>query len=92
MKLEEKDKALLLLSSFPPSYDHLATTIMYENETLELEDVRQMFQNNELMKKTDFIEEASGLVVKEKMGRSQSRISKKGTKASSGNTNCYYCK
>ena len=35
-KLEEEEKALLLLSSFPLSYDHLATTIMYGKETLEL--------------------------------------------------------
>jgi len=54
VKLEEEDKALLLLSSLPQSYDHLTTIIMYEKENLELEDVRQMFQNNELMKKTYF--------------------------------------
>ena len=29
VKLKEKSKALLLLSSLPSSYDHLATTIMY---------------------------------------------------------------
>jgi len=40
VKLEEEDKALMLLSSFPSSYDHLTTTIMYDKETLELEDVR----------------------------------------------------
>ena len=40
VKLEEEDKALLLLSSLPLSNDHLATTIMYDKETLELEDVR----------------------------------------------------
>jgi len=59
VKLEEEDKTLLLMSSLPQSYDHLATTIMYEKETLELEDVKKMLQNNELMKKIDFIEEAS---------------------------------
>jgi len=41
VKLEEKDKTLLLLSSLPHSYDDLATTIMYEKETLELKDVRR---------------------------------------------------
>ena len=46
VKLEEEDKALLLLSSLPSSYDHLATTIMYGKKTLELENVRQMLQNN----------------------------------------------
>ena len=32
VKLEEEDKTLLLLSSLPSSYDHLATTIMYGEE------------------------------------------------------------
>ena len=40
VKLEEKDKALLLMSSLSQSYDHLTTIIMNEKETLELEDVR----------------------------------------------------
>ena len=53
---------------------------MYENETFELENVWHMLKNNELMKKIDFIEEASGLVFKEQRGRSQSRGSKKGIK------------
>ena len=37
VKLEEEDKALLLLSSLPSSYDLLATTIMYDKEALKLE-------------------------------------------------------
>jgi len=40
VKLEEEDKALLLLSSLPSSYDHLEATIMYGKESLELKDVR----------------------------------------------------
>ena len=40
VKLEkEEDKTFLLLFSLPSSCDHLATTIMYGKETLELEDV-----------------------------------------------------
>jgi len=50
VKLEEEDKALLLLSSLPSSYDHLVTTIIYGKKTLKLQDVIQMLQNNELMK------------------------------------------
>ena len=61
------------ISSLPSNYDHLATTIMYGKDTLELEDVRQMLKNNELMKKTDSTEEASRLFVKGQRGRSKSR-------------------
>jgi len=43
---------------------------MYEKKTLELKNVRQMLQNNELMKKTDSIEKALGLIIKEQKGRS----------------------
>src|SRR3954465_2689939 len=72
VKLEEEDKALLLLCSLPPSYDHLVTTIMYGNKTLELEDGRAVLINNEIMKKTDTMEEASRSVIKKGRGRSRS--------------------
>ena len=42
---------------------------MYRKKTLELKDVRQMLQNNELMKKINFIEGASRLVVKKQRRR-----------------------
>jgi len=42
-----------------------------------------MVQNNKLMKKTDSIDEASGLVVKGQRDRSQSRGPKKNPSASS---------
>jgi len=44
---------------------------MYDKEALELEDIRQILQN-ELMK-TDSTDEASGLVVDGQRGRSKSR-------------------
>ena len=49
----KEDKTLVLLFSLPQRYDHLVTTIIYEKEILELKDMRQMLQNNELIKKTD---------------------------------------
>jgi hypothetical protein len=39
VKIGEEDKAILLLASFPPSYDHLATTLLYGKETLAFEEV-----------------------------------------------------
>ena len=64
---------------------------MYGKETLELEDVRQMLQNNKLMKKTDSTEEASGLFVKGQRRRSKSRGPKRDPKTSSS-FSCYFCK
>ena len=40
VKLEEKDKALLLLSSLPSTYDPSTTIIIYGKETVELENVK----------------------------------------------------
>ena len=56
---------------------------MYGKKTLDLEDVKQMLQNNELMKKIDSIEEASGLFIKGQRGRSKSRGLKRNPETSS---------
>ena len=69
----------------------MITTIVYGKETLELENVRQMFQNNELMKKTDSTEEASRLFVKCQRGRSKSRGPKRDPEISNS-FSCYFCK
>ena len=39
VKIDEEDKALILLSSLSESYDHIVTTILYGKETLILEEV-----------------------------------------------------
>uniref|UniRef100_A0A2N9FQZ7 Integrase catalytic domain-containing protein n=1 Tax=Fagus sylvatica TaxID=28930 RepID=A0A2N9FQZ7_FAGSY len=39
IKFEDEDKAMMLLTSLPASYEHLVTTLLYGKETLELEEV-----------------------------------------------------
>ena len=39
MKIDEKDKTLILLSSLSEIYDHIVTTILYEKKTLILKEV-----------------------------------------------------
>ena len=39
VKFEEEDMALILLNSLPESYDNLVTSLMWEKETLELEEI-----------------------------------------------------
>ena len=64
---------------------------MYGKENLELEPVRQILHNNELMKKTDSTEEASGLFVNGQRGRLKSRGLKRDLEAYSS-FSCYFCK
>jgi len=64
---------------------------MYGMETLELEDVRQMLQDNELMKMTGSTNEASGLFIKGQRGRSKCREPKRDPEASSS-FSYYFCK
>ena len=51
VKLEDEDKALLLLTSLPPSYEHLVTTMIYGKETLDLEEVTGTLISNEIRRR-----------------------------------------
>ena len=50
VKIDEEDKALILLSSLPESYDHIVTTMIYGKETLILEEVTSTLLFNEIKK------------------------------------------
>ena len=39
VKIKEEDKAVILLVSLPPSYEHLRATLMYEKDTLGIDEV-----------------------------------------------------
>jgi len=51
IKIDKEDKALILLSSLPESYDHIVTTILYGKETIILEEVTSTLLSNEIRKK-----------------------------------------
>ena len=50
VKIDEKDKALILLSFILESYDHIVTTMFYGKETLILEEVASTLLSNEIRK------------------------------------------
>ena len=52
-KIEEEDKAILLLVSLPSSYEHLRTTLMYEKDTLGLDEVVAALISHESMRRKD---------------------------------------
>ena len=51
VKINEEDKALILLSSFPQSYDHIFTTMLHGKETIILEEVTSTLLSNEIRKR-----------------------------------------
>ena len=37
--VDDEDKAIILLCSLPPSYQHVVTTLTYDKETIKIEDI-----------------------------------------------------
>jgi transposase InsO family protein len=65
IKFEDEDKAMMLLTSLPTSYEHLVTTLLYGKETLELEEVSGALLDHYQRKHKDSAESSGeGLVVK----------------------------
>ena len=65
IKFEDEDKAMMLLTSLPASYEHLVTTLFYGKETLELEKVSRALLNHYHWKHKNSAESSGeGLVVK----------------------------
>ena len=50
VKIDDKDKALILLSSLPQSYDHIVTIMLYGKKTLILKEVTSTLLSNEIRK------------------------------------------
>ena len=46
-QIEEEDKALLLLSSLPSSFDNIVTTLLFKKEILKFDEVVAAFLMNE---------------------------------------------
>ena len=64
VKIDKEDKALMLLSLLPQSYDHIITTILYGKKTLILEEVTTTLLSNEIKKRPNQEEQdGSSLVV-----------------------------
>ncbi|GFS36788.1 hypothetical protein Acr_00g0048050 [Actinidia rufa] len=54
VKIDEEDKALLLLTSLPDSYDTLVTTLLYGKDTVSLEQVQSSLVSHCTKKRSSF--------------------------------------
>lgn len=50
--LEDKDRALILLSSFSDSYEQFVDTLLYGRQSLTLKDVKNALESKDLKKRT----------------------------------------
>ena len=64
--LEDEDKALILVSSLPESYEHFVDTLLYRKQTLTLKDVKNALESKDLKKRAEVKDQsnAEGLVAK----------------------------
>ena len=99
VKIEDEDKAIVLLKSLPSSNDTLATTILHGKDSIELKDVTSALLLNEKMRKR--LENHGQTLFTESRGRSyQKRSSNYGRSRARGKSkvrskskarNCYNC-
>lgn len=63
VELDEEDQAIIFLTSLPKTHEHFVDTLMYERETLTMEEVLATINSKELKKRNDQTDDfAEGLV------------------------------
>uniref|UniRef100_A0A2N9FEH3 CCHC-type domain-containing protein n=1 Tax=Fagus sylvatica TaxID=28930 RepID=A0A2N9FEH3_FAGSY len=97
IKFEDEDKAMMLLTSLPASYEHMVTTLLYGKETLELEEVSEALLDHYQWKYKDSAESSGeGLVVKgyQDRGRKKDKDDKSArgrSKSKNKTIKCFKC-
>nr|GFC17454.1 zinc finger, CCHC-type [Tanacetum cinerariifolium] len=60
IEIEDEDQALMLLTSLPSAYENFVETLLYERESLIIEDVLATLNSRELKNGTEGTQEAAG--------------------------------
>ena len=92
VSLEEKDKAIILLSSLPPSYEHFVDTLLYGRQSISMADVKDSLSSKEVTKRAE-TKAREGLMARGRPEKKDYNKGKKRDKSKSKNKNlkCFHC-
>ncbi|CAA0806530.1 Probable prolyl 4-hydroxylase 11 [Striga hermonthica] len=84
VKIEDEDKAMILLCSLPPSYEHMVTTLTYGKETIKNEEITSalLAHNQRKQKSGESSSQSDSLYVKGNQDRGRKQV-----RDNSGNRN-----
>jgi len=60
VKIDEEDRAIILLCSLPGSYEHLVTTLTYGKEDVKVDEIVTALLGHEQRRKNNLSEDSSG--------------------------------
>ena len=92
VRLKDKDKAIILLSSLPPSSEHFVDTLLYGRQSISMADVKDSLNSKEVI---TMAETKNGECLMAK-GRPEKRENNKGnkrakSKSKNKNLKCFHC-
>ncbi|GKE91477.1 hypothetical protein Tco_1572572, partial [Tanacetum coccineum] len=97
IEIEDEDQTLMLLTSFPSSYENFMETLLYGRESLTMEDVLANLNSRELKKRTEGTkkETGDGLYVRGRLDHSRKAHSDGSSRFKSrggtGKLKCFIC-
>ena len=95
VKIEDEDKAILLVVSLPPSYKHFKEIMLYSNsDTISFEDVKSNLLSKEKFDLDVHTDSAEGLMVRgrpEKKGNGKGKKNRSKSRNPHANKTCRYC-
>ena len=73
IKFDDKNKAMMLLSSLSASYEHLVTTLLWWKETLKFEEISGALLDHYQQKQNSSESSSKGLMVKGNQDRGRKK-------------------
>ena len=92
MKIDDEDKALLLLSSLPRSFEHFKDALLYGKEgTITLDEVQTAVKSKEFSKSKDLKIEDSGEGLNVSRGGGERKGMSKSKRSDKSKVKCFNC-